>query len=223
MAHSERRHVFFISKLVSDKIDFMYQIKLSISYQLSVSSSQVTGLRGSKTERLDHGLCKNWSTFPKHGSGKTVEGKSQRELPRPLLQGEGESSGNLPGCWRHRKMHNKKKEEKNHRSVQCNLLWLLQQLSAITILRRGSIWLFNSKGESMLRSVGNKHEPSMRQSLLLPRLTSNCSSFSTSHLLGLQACITTPGFYPVVGSEARTSHMVGKHAPNLSYFPGHEH
>lgn len=64
----------------------------------------------------------------------------------------------------------RKKKKRNHRSVQCNLLWLLQQLSAITILRSGSIWLFNTKA---LRSVGNKHEPSMRQSLLLPRLTQN--------------------------------------------------
>lgn len=30
-------------------------------------------------------------------------------------------------------------------------------------------------------------------------------------------------FYLVVGSEARTSHILGKHAPNLSYSPGREH
>lgn len=128
----------------------------------------------------------------------------------------------------------RKKKKKNYRSVQCNLLWLLQQLSAITILGSGRIWLLNSKGESMLRSLENKHELSMRQSLLLPRLTSNwlcswgwpwTSLFFFLHfpLAGVTGMYHYAWFYLVVGSEARTSHILGKHAPNLSYSPGREH
>lgn len=71
-------------------------------------------------------------------------------------------------------MHNKKKEEEKKSQVSS----MQSPMAASAALsnnnsKKRKHWLFNSKGESMLRSVGNKHEPSMRQSLLLPRLTSN--------------------------------------------------
>lgn len=131
-------------------------------------------------------------------------------------------------------MHNKKKEEKkNHRSVQCNLLWLLQQLSAITILRSGSIGCLTAKASLCW------DQWEINTNLLWGRVSCYPGWPQTGYtaegdlellflflhfpLAGVTGMYRKVWFFPVVGSEARTSQMLGKHAPNLSYCPGHEH
>lgn len=75
----------------------------------------------------------------------------------------------------------------------------------------------------------------LKQSLLFPRLASNwlCGwgwpLSSTSWVWGLRGRWGIAGmdhcawFYPGMGSETRTSHVLGKHSTNLSYFPSLQH